>query len=153
MPTPQIRYPQSVFGYSDKGTPKEAGSNTEYFESQGAIVAGEAVELDFTAFGRVKTATTNGGTQLFVGIAQEAATTTGEVIPVTMQGYAVARIATTVTAGDRLNISATTAGQLASITAGVAVTLVSALGSVRAVALESVATTVSTTCRVLVSKI
>ncbi len=153
MPSAAIRYPASVFGYTSNA-PADGGSVAEPFVAAAAITKGHAVELDFTTSdARVKTATTNGGTQLFVGIAQDGATAAGEVVMVTMFGMATAKVATNVTVGDRLNISTTTAGELATITAGVVVTLTSHLGQVRAVALETITTASSTNIRVLVARL
>lgn len=153
MPSPAIRYPASVFGYSSNA-PADGGSLAEPFVAAAAITKGHAVELDFTTSdARVKTATTNGGTQLFVGFAQDASTTASDVVLVTMAGIATARVSTNVTVGDRLNISATTAGELATITAGVVVTLTSHLGQVRAVALETITTASATNIRVLVARL
>jgi len=152
MATPQIRYPLSVFGY-DSQSPRDYGAVVEYVEASAAVTEGHAVEWDTANAGKVKTATTDGGTNLFAGIAAEAASAAGEIIPVVVTGFARAVVATTVTAGDRLNISATTAGQLASITAGVTVSTVANLGLVKATALEGVATTVAARCRVVIVKI
>lgn len=153
MPSAAIRYPASVFGYSSNA-PADGGSTAEPFVAAAAITKGHAVELDFTTSdARVKAATTNGGTQLFVGIAQDGAAAAGEVVLVTMFGMATAKVSTNVTVGDRLNISATTAGELATVAGTVAVTQTQHLGSVRAVALETITTASATNIRVLVARL
>lgn len=150
MAVAQIKYPASVFGYSG-GDPDGQSGVLDYCVASAAITAGYVAIVDTANLGQVKTAAVNSATQLIVGVAAEVAAT-GEITPIVVTGRAIAKVNTTVTAGDRLVIDPTTAGLLASITAGVAVTVASALGMVVAVAEESVATNAITACHVRIVK-
>lgn len=140
MAVPQIKYPAAVFGFIG-GDPDGQSGVVDYCVASATVTAGDTVIVDTANLGQVKPAAVNSASQLVVGIAQKGAAASGTIVPVVIAGRAIARIATTITAGDRLAIDGTNAARLASITAGVAVTVASALGIVVAVAEESVATT------------
>lgn len=138
MPVPQVTYPASVYGYTNAQPNGEIGV-VEYAVASTTVTAGDTVILDTANLGQIKSAATNSATNLVVGIAYEniAASAIGGVV---IAGRAVARVSTTVTAGDRLALDSTNAARLASITAGVAVTTVAALGTVVATAEETQST-------------
>lgn len=137
-----IKYPAGVFGYSADSPEGQAGS-VEYF-SAGAVVAKGNLVIKGTTPDLVIAATTGTTGPLVVGIAAQAAVT-GQAVPVTYQGRALALVATTVTAGNLLGVSATDTAHLAPVTAGVAITVYGDAGKVIAVAEEGVATTVTGT--------
>lgn len=133
-----IKYPAAVFGYTG-GDPDGQSGTVDYCVASATVTAGDIVIVDTSNLGQVTPAATNSATQLVVGVAAEAASASGEIIPVVTGGRCKVRIATTVTAGDRLGLDSSNAARAASLTAGVAVTLASHLGMIVAVAEENAA--------------
>lgn len=138
----QIKYPGAVFGYA-VDQPQGASGDVEFFLSNAALTQGQAVILGADA-AHVGPAATNSAGTLVIGFVSEAAAAAEESVPIVYQGRAIAVVATTVTAGNLLGLSATNAGFLAPVTAGVAITQYGDAGKVLAVA-ESTVTTNTTT--------
>lgn len=149
MPSPQIKYPAAVFGYS-ADTPI-APALVDYMVASTAVAVRDVVIIDTTTLGNVKPAATTSATNLVVGVATEAAAA-GEILQVVIAGRATARVNTNVTSGDRLGLDGTTAANLATVTAATAVTQAKDLGMVVAVAEQSVTTNAATDCIVRIVK-
>lgn len=106
MPEGQIKTAQGAYGYTDLRT--QLWAQEAVFVATAAIVARNVVAIDTT--GKVATAATNGTATLVVGVAQDAATTNGDVSVVV---YGIAEnvsAAGAIAAGDIVKRSATTAG-------------------------------------------
>jgi hypothetical protein len=145
-----IKYPGSVFGYN-ADTPEGVAGDVEYFIASAAITKGQAVTKGST-LDLVTAATTGATGPTIVGLAQRTVAA-GASVPVTYQGRGVALVATTVTAGNLLGVSATNAGFLAPVTAGVAITQYGDAGKVIAVAEESAATDTTTEVNVRILRL
>lgn len=150
MPSPIVRNPNGVFGQT-AGDPTGYGEVVGYYVASATIVANELVIIDTANAGQVKQATASTDAHLVVGVAAEAAAA-GEVVAVTILGPAKCHKNTSVSAGDRLGPDGTTAGYVATLTAGVAVTTLAAVGQVVAIAQESSATTDDVSIKVFVQK-
>jgi hypothetical protein len=156
MAVAQIKYPAAVFGYS-AGAPDGLSGVIDYCVAANTITAGHLCQIATTTAGQVAAiAATNGSTAIVVGVAAaqngKSSYVVGDVVPVVIEGRAIAKTATTVTTADRLSFSATTVGQVASITGGVTVATVADLGKVIAVAEETVTTNASTDVHVRIVK-
>lgn len=150
MSSPQIRYPNAVFG-GTAGDPVLYGDVIGYFVTSGTVAAGNVVIVDTSNLGQVKAATASADGHLVVGIAAEAGVA-NDVICVTLAGRTTATSNTAITAGDRVGPDATTAGNVATVTAATAVTQAKDVGNVVAIALETVTSGVSSV-RVFVQKV
>lgn len=136
MATPQIRYPNSVFGLN-ANAPELYGDVVSYAVISTTVTAGNAVILDVSNLRQVKPAGTGSAGVLCIGVAAESGVT-NDVIPVTTLGFCTAGSNTGITAGDRLGLDATTAANLATVTAATAVTQAKDTGNIIAVACETV---------------
>lgn len=136
MPSLQFRNPNGAFGLT-AGDPVLYGEVVGYYIASATLTAGQAVIVDTTNLGQVKPAAVNSAGNLVIGVASESAAAT-EVVAVTHVGRTTALSNTAITSGDRLGLDATTAGNLATITAATAVTQAKDFGTVVATALETV---------------
>ena len=106
MAEAQIKYAQGQFGYTDLRS--GLWSQEAVFQATAVIVARNVVAIDTN--GRVATAATNGTASLALGVAQDAATTSGGV-SVVVGGIAEnVSAAGAIAAGDLVKRSVTTAG-------------------------------------------
>lgn len=151
MPSPTVRNPNNAFGVGSSGDPVLYGDVVGYFVTSGTVAAGNAVILDTANLGQVKAAATNSTGAVIIGVASEAGVA-NDVICVTLEGRTTATSNTAITAGDRLGLDATTAANLATVTAATAVTQAKDFGTVIATALETVTAGV-TSVRVYVHKV
>lgn len=121
MASPQIRYPNAVFGLS-AGVPTGYSTVVEYFSASATVTTGKVVVLANTS-GQVRNATAGDNAELAIGIALEAATT-GEAVPVATAGPVAGALkgASASTSGDILVVSGTTAGTVDSAARTTAVT-------------------------------
>lgn len=142
MPSPVVRNPNNAFGTGATGDPVLYGEVVGYFVTSATITAGNAVILDTTNLGQVKPAAINSVGALIIGVASESGAA-NDVIPVTVEGRTTATSNTAITAGDRLGLDATTAANLATVTAATAVTQAKDVGTVIATALETVTSGIS----------
>lgn len=136
MPSPTIRYPNAVFGLN-ASDPVLFGDVVGYFVTSATVTAGQAVIIDTTNLGQVKPAATNSSGVLTIGVATDNGVA-NDVVAVTLVGRTTALSNTAITAGDRLGLDATTAANLATVTAATAVTQAKDTGNIIAVALETV---------------
>lgn len=136
MPSPTIRYPNAVFGLT-AGDPVLFGDVVGYFVTSATVTAGQAVIIDTTNLGQVKPAATNSAGVLCIGVCGENGVA-NDVVAVTLVGRTTVLSNTAITSGDRLGLDATTAANLATVTAATAVTQAKDTGNIIAVALETV---------------
>lgn len=95
MPLPIIN-PLGAFGYTDRDD--QLWSNDVTFETSGVVSAGYVVAMGTD--GRVVNATsTQGTTNVQIGIAKEAAAAAGETILVCVEGYVSAAVQVDLSAG------------------------------------------------------
>lgn len=142
MPSPIVRNPNNAFGTGAAGDPVLYGEVVGYFVTSATITAGNAVILDVSNLGQVKPAGTASVGALIIGVASEGGVA-NDVVAVTHEGRTTATSNTGITAGDRLGLDATTAANLATVTAATAVTQAKDFGTVVATALETVTAGIS----------
>lgn len=138
MPAVQVRYPNSVFGFT-AGDPTLYADNVSYFVANGTIAAGNVVIADTSVTTQLKvikaTASTDG--HLVLGVASEAAVA-GDVVAVSTAGTTVATSNTVVTIGDRVGPDGTTAGNAATVASTAAVTQIKDVSQAFGIALQTV---------------